>query len=259
MSLSKPEPPPESSNGDDNPLGWQQASRSPLPPWDMYTVSVSLFSGYILVPLLVSNTIILINPFLEPANQLFVQQAATLLTWICIFVFLNWKYGSLWTYLGWDLSRPKQYYIWETLKLILLTCSFTLMLSGLWLFLEKRMPGLPLGADQPYANYSVGELIILTAFATLVAPVLEEVIFRGFVQSTFHKISPPVRSVIFTCLVFLLLHGSYFDNVKALAHVLVLGLCFGIWRERTQSLVPGMVGHLVNNGLASMMLLFHAR
>lgn len=255
MSLSEPEPPLAPSEE----RGGQPVSRSPLPPWDMYTVSVSLFCGYILVPLLVSNTIVLMNPFLEPANQLFAQQAATLLTWICIFWFLHWKYGSLWTYLGWDLSRPKQYYIWETLKLILLTCSFTLLLSGLWLFLEKQMPGLPLGADQPYANYSVSELMMLTAFATLMAPVLEEVIFRGFVQSTFHKISPPVRSVIFTCLVFLLLHGSYFDNIKALAHVLVLGLCFGFWRERTQSLVPGMVAHLVNNGLASMMLLFHAQ
>jgi membrane protease YdiL (CAAX protease family) len=243
-------------SGSELPTGGQ-ASRSPLPPWDMYTVSVSLFSGYILVPLLVSNVLILMNPFLEPASQLFIQQAVTLITWICIFVFLNWKYGSLWTYLGWDLSRPRQYYIWETLKLILLTSGLTVLISRFWVFLEKQMPSLSLGQDQPYSDYSSSELVILTAFATLVAPVLEELIFRGFVQSTFHKISPPVRSVLFTCLVFLLLHGSYFDNIKALTHVLVLGLCFGIWRERTQSLAPGMVAHLVNNGLASLILLLH--
>jgi membrane protease YdiL (CAAX protease family) len=147
------------------------------------------------------------------------------------------------------------YYIWETIKLILLTSSLTLLLNQFWVFWEMRMPGLPLEKEQPYANYGSNELLVLTTFAILVAPVLEEVIFRGFVQSTFHKISPPARSVIFTCLVFLLLHGSYFDNIKALAHVLTLGLCFGIWRERTRSLVPGMVAHGINNGLASLVLL----
>jgi membrane protease YdiL (CAAX protease family) len=241
------------------PSAGEQASRPPLPPWNMYTVSVSLFSGYILVPLLVSNVLILMNPFLEMATQLFIQQAATLLTWIGIFAFLRWKYGALGTYLGWDFSRPKQYYIWETLKLIVLTCSLTLLISQFWGLLEKYMPGLPLEQEQPYASYSSSELVILTAFATLVAPALEELVFRGFVQSTFHKISPPVRSVVFTCLVFLLLHGSYFDNIKALTHVLVLGLCFGIWRERTRSLAPGMAAHLVNNGLASLILLWHVQ
>jgi membrane protease YdiL (CAAX protease family) len=231
--------------------------RSPLPPWDMYTVSVSLFSGYILIPLIVSNILILMNPFLETASQLFIQQLVTLLTWVFIFVFLNWKYGSLLVYLGWELSRPRQYYVWETTKLILLTTTLTLLLNRLWAFLENKMPSLTLEKAQPYADYGANELFVLTAFAVLMAPVLEELIFRGFVQSTFHKISPPVRSVIFTCLVFLLLHGSYFDNIKALSHVLTLGLCFGIWRERTQSLVPSMVAHGVNNGLASIMLLKH--
>lgn len=229
-----------------------------LPPWDMYTVAVSLVSGYILIPLLVTKVLMLMNPFLGDTVQLFIQQAITLVTWVSIFVCLRWRYGPIAPCLGLVFTRPASYYMWETVKLILLTTSMTLGLSLLWSVLGKSMPGWPLQDKIPYSDFSSAELVVLTLFAVFMAPVLEELIFRGLVQSTFHKMCRPALSVLMTTLVFLMLHGSYFGDVKALAHVLVLGLCFGIWRERTQSLVPGMVAHWVNNGLASMLLLMNA-
>jgi membrane protease YdiL (CAAX protease family) len=221
-----------------------------LPPWDMYVMAVCLFLGYILIPLLVSNVLILINPFMELGTKLFVEQGVTLLTWASIFLFLQWGYGSLRQHLGLTFTRPLRYYIWETVKLVLLTFGLTLLMNYIWQWM-----GTAEGVD-PFRGYNQADLIVLLLFAVLMAPVLEELIFRGFVQSTFHKISPPIRSVIFTSLVFLMMHASYFENVRALAQVLVLGLCFGIWRERTQSLIPGMVAHLLNNILASVLLYF---
>lgn len=236
-----------------------EASSVILPPWDMYTVAVSLISGYILIPLLVTQILMLVNPFLSDTAQLFIQQAITLATWVSIFIFLGWKYGAIWPYLGLKFSRPTPYYVWETVKLILLTTALTLALSLLWMLVEKSIPGLKLEEKLPYANLSSAELVVLAFFAVFMAPMLEELIFRGLVQSTFHKVYSPTGSVLLTTAVFLLLHGSYFGDIKALSHVLVLGLCFGIWRERTQSLVPGMVAHWFNNGLASLLLLMSAK
>jgi len=239
---------------DQNPtMGRIEPTESAVPPWDMYTVAVALFTGYILVPLLISNVLTLINPFIEFGTKLFVEQSATLLTWASIFAVLNWKYGHLRAYLGLRLTRPIGYYAWETVKLVLLTVGLTLLMNVIWTVTGVK------GGEPPYRNYPTGDLMVLFAFAILMAPVLEELIFRGLVQSTFHKISPPLRSVIFTSLVFLLLHTSYFDNIKALTQVLILGFCFGLWRERTQSLVPGMAAHLLNNVLASLMMLYAHR
>lgn len=233
-----------------NPVRGTSPAPLPLPPWDMYTVSVALFTGYILVPLLFSNIMTLVNPFMELSTRLLVEQLVTLLTWVSIFAVLNWRYGRLRAYLGLRLTRPFRYYLWETVKLILLTIGLTLLLNLFWSVVGMK------GDDNPYQNYGSADLAVLLTFAVLMAPVLEELIFRGLIQSTFHKISTPFRSVIFTSLVFLLLHGNYFSNIKALAQVLVLGLCFGFWRERTQSLVPSMAAHLLNNVMASILLLY---
>ncbi len=225
----------------------------PLPPWDLYTVCVCLLSGYILVPLLLSNVLLLIDPFMEKSQQLFVEQSVTLLTWLIIFGVLQWKYGQLNRYLGFALTRPRQYYLWETLLLLVASNGLTLVLSLFWMLLEKLKPGLQLGAD-PYADFSGSQLWVLAFFAVIVAPLLEEWIFRGLIQSTMHKFLSQAWSVIATGVIFMLLHASYLSNIKALAHVMVLGLCFGVWRERTNSLVPGMFAHWFNNGLATFLM-----
>jgi membrane protease YdiL (CAAX protease family) len=241
-------------------LPGQQAPSAalPLPPWDMYTVAVSLVSGYILIPLLITKVLMLMYPFLGETEQLFSQQAITLVAWVSIFACLRWRYGPIMPYLGLVFNRPATYYVWETVQLILLTTGLTLALNFSWTLVAKYIPGWQPEGRVPYADFSSAELVVLTLFAVLMAPVLEELIFRGLVQSTFHKLCRPALSVLMATLVFLLLHGSYFSDIKALAHVLVLGLCFAIWRERTQSLIPSMAAHWFNNGLASMMLLMQA-
>jgi membrane protease YdiL (CAAX protease family) len=256
---SQPTPSEEVSALDSSGLQDGVTLLSPLPPWGMYTVAVSLLAGYVLIPLLVTQILVLLNPFMGETEQLFFQQAVTLITWVSIFAFLRAYYGPINLYLGVVISRPIGYYTWEAVKLILLTTAMTLGMNFLWFVLGKQFPGLGQEGKLPYADFTSTELVVLTLFAVLMAPVLEELIFRGLVQSTFHKLCSPKTSVWMTSLVFLTLHGSYFGNPKALTHVLVVGLCFGIWRERTQSLVPGMIAHWFNNGLASLLLLMSAK
>jgi membrane protease YdiL (CAAX protease family) len=224
----------------------------------MYTVTVCLISGYILLPLLGANLLLLAAPLLPAAAQVFTQQGLTLVTWLVIFALLRFRYGPLREWLGLVRRRPLRYYAWETLKLLITVSALTLLLNQFWLLLERQWPGSPLPLEEnPYAHYDRPELLMLSAFAVLTAPLLEEVIFRGLVQTTFQKTVSPIRAVVLTCLVFLLFHGSYFDNPRALSHVLVLGLCLGLWRARTQSLWPGIAVHLCNNILASLILLMH--
>lgn len=223
----------------------------------MYTVTVCLISGYILMPLLGANLLLLSVPLLPPAAQVFAQQGLTIVTWLVIFMLLRFRYGPLWNWLGLAWRRPLRYYAWETLKLLIVVSTLTLLLNQFWLLLEWLWPRIFHLEENPYAHYERKELLMLSVFAVLTAPLLEEVIFRGLVQTTFQKTVSSTRAVVLTCLVFLLFHGSYFDNLRALSHVLVLGLCLGFWRARTQSLWPGITVHLCNNVLASLVLLMH--
>ncbi|WP_303672672.1 CPBP family intramembrane glutamic endopeptidase [Vampirovibrio chlorellavorus] len=229
-------------------------SSDQLPPWDLYTVFVCLLSGYILVPLLLSNILLLIDPFMGPVRKVILEQGVTVLTWLIIFGGLHWRYGHLPHYLGLSMTRPRQYYQWETVLLILLSGGLTLLLSLLWAALTQWWPGLNLGTD-PFADFSRSQIWAMSLFAVFTAPILEELIFRGLVQSTLHQRWGRIGSVFYGSLIFMLFHGSYLNNAKALTHVIVIGLCFAIWRERTRSLIPGMVAHWFNNLLATVLML----
>lgn len=224
--------------------------RVPLPPWDMYTVAVGLLCGFILLPMLVSNSVSLAFPLLTPAQVILIQQGMTLVSWGVIFAVLGWRYQvSVWPYLGLSLTRPLAYYGRETVRVLLVMLALMALLN----WLASTTGTTP---SQPYARYSPDELRMISLFAVLSAPFVEELVFRGFVQSTFYKVASPPRAILFTGLVFVLLHGGYYEHFYALMYVLLLGLVLGYWRERTQSVLPGMLAHLFNNVLASLVLFF---
>lgn len=87
----------------------------------------------------------------------------------------------------------------------------------------------------------------------VLAPVVEEMFCRGWLQARAARLLPAWGAVVFTAVLFALAHynGSF---VKPLA-VLALGLGTGWLRQRTGSLIPGMLLHALNNGVVVAMLL----
>jgi membrane protease YdiL (CAAX protease family) len=227
----------------------EAARQTSLPPWDMYTVFVALMCGYVLLPLLARNILEIAWPFITPVEEFYVSQTVTLLSWIGVFAFLGWKHRvDIRPYLGLSLSRPARYYLFESLLVFLVLVGLILGYS-----LLGRSAGVT--PDQPYAGFAENELVAIAFFAIMMAPVLEELIFRGLLQSTFHKFTTPVKAMLLTCLVFALIHLNYLDKPQALAYVLLIALVLGYWRERTGSILPGMFAHLTNNIMASLLLL----
>ncbi len=223
-----------------------------LPPWSLYSVGVAMAIGYILVPLLLSNCLLILAPLLSPTVQIFYQQGITFLCWIGIFAWLHWRYAPIRPLLGLKWSGSRKSLCWETLILFMLTLSAYLALGLLWQALTPTFPFLKNDGMDIYSNYSVQELTITSVFAVLMAPALEETVFRGYLQGAFHKVASPWLSLVLTALVFLLFHGMYFNSVTAVTQVLVLALLFGYWRERTGSIIPAMVAHMANNALATL-------
>ena len=93
---------------------------------------------------------------------------------------------------------------------------------------------------------SQAELLKITIEVVVLAPVFEEIIFRGIVYSTLRaKFGFPV-SLIGSAAIFALAHG--YGSVAFLT-VFWSGMLWAWLYDRTGSLVPGMCAHAVNNGL----------
>jgi membrane protease YdiL (CAAX protease family) len=96
----------------------------------------------------------------------------------------------------------------------------------------------------------------LTVLATLVvaafvAPICEEIFFRGFVQGGFQRAFGAIIAVFLSALIFGIAHG----DIGSFAVLFVLGLVLGMARASSGSLWPSWLIHTANNTLAGLVLL----
>ncbi len=99
---------------------------------------------------------------------------------------------------------------------------------------------------------SNGSVVFIWFGFAIVAPVLEEVSFRGFFQSGLaHSRLGTHWAVILVSLVWALSHSQYTLGVKV--YLLCFGLVLGYSRVRYHSIWPAIAGHVFNN-LISMIV-----
>lgn len=78
----------------------------------------------------------------------------------------------------------------------------------------------------------------------IIVPILEELLFRGAIEGhLLRKGWSPKWAIIVSALIFGLIHG----NPAQIPFAFLIGLLFGWLYYRTGSLIPGIVGHIINN------------
>ncbi len=95
----------------------------------------------------------------------------------------------------------------------------------------------------------------LTTYATLiasvvVAPICEETFFRGFVFAGFLNRMPVVVAIVLSSLLFAIAHA----DLGSFAVLFFIGLALAFVRWRTRSLWPGILLHLLNNGVGALVI-----
>ncbi|HTY35989.1 MAG TPA: CPBP family intramembrane glutamic endopeptidase, partial [Bacteroidota bacterium] len=101
--------------------------------------------------------------------------------------------------------------------------------------------------------HGVPELMWVLLVVSITPAVVEELLFRGLVQSSFERRMKPVKAAIWTGVIF----GLFHFNPFALVPLVVLGCFFGILRMRSRSMVIAMTLHFLNNGLAVIVSYFN--
>lgn len=203
--------------------------------------------GYVLIPLVVEY-ILLRGIKLTPSPVVMViEQAATVVYWVCLFRVFKKRYQEDWSFfLNIETDRSVLNYFWNAIKIF-----FHIMVFAILYNLIIQMLGL--SQASPYKDFSREELQVIACLAVLVAPFVEEFIFRGAMLSLLLNKTSSVKAVIVSGIIFTAFHGWYLQYPSAIGFVFGLSLIFGFARLRNQSIIPGVFAHGVNNALAAWM------
>ncbi|MDA1139184.1 MAG: type II CAAX endopeptidase family protein [Planctomycetota bacterium] len=113
--------------------------------------------------------------------------------------------------------------------------------------------------DHPIAGELLGDnplwtMGMMVVFACVLAPVWEEIFFRGLLYPAIRKWCSLPVSIVFSAISFSMLHG----NLSHLMPIFALGILLAYLYEKTQSIWSCIAAHMVFN-TGSMVLLFTMR
>jgi len=156
-----------------------------------------------------------------------------------LYLVIVWRYGSpFWRALGWTFEIP---YGW------------LLMAAGPVLTILLSVLGVLLRAPSDSSQIEVliksrASLAAVMLFGVVLAPIFEEMLFRGFLLPLLARSMGPWPGIFLTALPFGLLHGA--QNRWAWQPIVLIGLAgvvFGYVRYKTKSTTSAFVMHSAYN------------
>jgi len=94
------------------------------------------------------------------------------------------------------------------------------------------------------------DFVIIFVSAVIFAGLFEEMLFRGFVQKTFEKEFNVTQAILITALIFGMMHL----NPWWLVQISLFGIFLGIMAWKSNSIIPSMIVHFINNGLSLVLM-----
>ena len=178
-----------------------------------------------------------------PQVQAPLAVAIQLLLWVAIFAFIyaviTVKYGlDFGPAIGWTRYEGRaSHYLYGGVALAISVALISTLLPKP----EGEVPFEALLKDP------VG-ITLLVIFGILVAPVVEEMLFRGFIFSVVDRSLGTTAAVVSTSLLFSLPHGEQYGwRWQNLLLLTTVGIVFGAVRARTRSVRPSTLLHAAYN------------
>lgn len=132
---------------------------------------------------------------------------------------------------------------------ILLGAALVVPAAGLSDLITHRFPPAPSDDTifEVFVSASLPRKLMMGAAACVVGPMLEELLFRGALFKPLRKhagglVTP---TIVTTALLFAMVHMEWQRSI----HVGIVGLCLGLVRQRSGSIVPSMLVHVAFNAI----------
>lgn len=97
---------------------------------------------------------------------------------------------------------------------------------------------------------SMGEMLGLVLAGVLLAAFAEEMLFRGLIQRTLEHYREPAMAIVLSSVFFALIHFNPWTSIQ----ILLLGLVMGYVTWKSQSILPSIIIHGMNNFLSLMLM-----
>jgi hypothetical protein len=166
------------------------------------------------------------------------------------YAFKGWKSRLEDFYIGiatWIISYPLVVAVGQAISLII---SF---------FYKNIQPEQVAVKQIKTAATSDGQLFVLVFCVIFIVPILEEILFRGFLQNWFKSHFGRKKAIIFTAIVFALFHyapSQGAGNIELLASLFVLACFLGYIYERQKSLWASISMHAIFNSISISLIFF---
>lgn len=170
------------------------------------------------------------------ATALMITSAAASIVTVIVFLVAKWAIVSR----HWLQTRPWFVLFW------CVVASLGALVPSMWL--QELMPELPNTAEEAFDMIMKDRLGYFVV--GLFAPLTEELVFRGAILKALLQWKPnPWVGIVISALLFALVHM----NPAQMPHAVLVGLLLGWMYYRTDSVIPGVVYHWVNNTVAYVM------
>ena len=142
---------------------------------------------------------------------------------------------------------------YKEVKLPVLGVSVIFIFAAMYVLnLIIEQVGLPNTMEETFIAMSRNPLGMLSI--ALLAPVLEELLFRGAIQNILlSTLKKPWAAIVISSLIFGVVHM----NPAQIPFAFLLGMMFGWLYYRTGSLLPGIIGHVLNNSIAAVNMVLY--
>ncbi len=167
------------------------------------------------------------------ATGMIITMAAFSIITMAVFLMAKWSVVSK----HWIQTRPWFVLIWCVIA------ALGALIPSSWL--QEQMPELPNFVEEQF------EMIMQNRWGYFVvglfAPLVEEMVFRGAIlRSLLQWNSRPWVGIAISAVLFAVIHM----NPAQMPHAFIIGLLLGWMYYRTDSIIPGVVYHWVNNSAA---------
>jgi membrane protease YdiL (CAAX protease family) len=229
----------------------EAAPRTPRDPawnfWDVVMIALVFLAGMVVFGLLITGALMLLGVAVpKEMSPLLVKLmlGAQCLAYIGVLLFMRHlvtaDYGRRFAdAVRWTAPAPA---FWSYYLVGGVTLAFAVGLLGRILPFPAHLP-----IDKYFQDPTSAWL--LTIFGVSLAPLVEELFFRGFFYPVVaRRLGIPIGAIL-TALGFALMHASQLDNAWGPLLVLFLvGMALTIARILTGSVVPGLLMHIGYNG-----------